>query len=257
MTRVLDLLFETSPYLDLDVSTVELDTQGWGSDHPVFEKVITIVRPKLIIEVGSWKGRSALAMADIVKRDRVDAEIVCVDTWLGSPEHWLKVQQEWYTSLQILNGFPRLYQTFLANVVSQRQCDVITPFPSTSENAALILDRLNIRADVCYIDAAHEYASVMRDLEAYWMLLAGDGVLIGDDYGHWPGVTQAAQDFAGQKGLILQAGDGKFVLGKGRWSSTRFLDQIVRLKASRSILRKLAKAIDPASSTVFGQPGSS
>ena len=245
MTRVLDLLFETSPYVDLDVSAVALDMQGWGSDHPVFEKVITAVRPKLIIEVGSWKGRSALAMADILKRDRIDAEIVCVDTWLGSPEHWLKVQREWYTSLQIKNGFPRLYQTFLANVVDRHQGDVITPFPSTSENAALILDHFNVRADLCYIDAAHEYASVMRDLNAYWPLLAEDGVLIGDDYGYWPGVTRAAQDFAGQNGLVLQAGDGKFVLGKGRWSKARFLDHIVRFKVSRSVLRKLSKAIAP------------
>ncbi len=245
MARVIDLLFETSPYLDLDVSAVEPDLQGWGSDHAVFEKVISSLRPKIIIEVGSWKGRSALTMAEILDRYRVDAEIVCVDTWLGSPEHWLKTQREWYTSLQISNGFPRLYYTFLANVIGQRRDKTITPFPSTSDNAALILGQLNIRADVCYIDAAHEYASVMRDLEAYWLLLAEDGVLIGDDYGHWPGVTQAAQDFAGQKGFTLQAEEGKFVISKGKWANTQFLKNAIRPKRSRSILQKLSKAIAP------------
>ena len=63
-------------------------------------------------EVGSWKGRSAINMARAVKTLDLPAEIVCVDTWLGSPEHWLKQHAEWYKSLRIANGMPQLYYNY-------------------------------------------------------------------------------------------------------------------------------------------------
>lgn len=35
------------------------DSQRWGSDDPIFETVIGFAHPRLTVEVGSWKGRSA------------------------------------------------------------------------------------------------------------------------------------------------------------------------------------------------------
>ena len=42
--------------------------------------------------------------------------------------------------------------------------DLIIPLPQTSENAAVILSRLGIRAGLIHIDTAHEYEPIMRDI---------------------------------------------------------------------------------------------
>jgi len=136
-----DRLYERSPYDDFDPRKYPVDFQGWGSDAPLLGESIQLVRPQRICEVGSWKGRSAINMANAAKALGLHTEIVCVDTWLGSPEHWLRQEPEWYSSLAIRHGMPQLYYTFLANVVRAGVSDVITPFPNTSEGAAAVFPR--------------------------------------------------------------------------------------------------------------------
>jgi predicted O-methyltransferase YrrM len=211
-----DRLYERSPYDDFDPRKYPVDFQGWGSDAPLLGESIQLVRPQRICEVGSWKGRSAINMANAAKALGLHTEIVCVDTWLGSPEHWLRQEPEWYSSLAIRHGMPQLYYTFLANVVRAGVSDVITPFPNTSEGAAAVFSALDIRFELAYVDAAHEYEPAKRDIALYYDLLAEEGLLIGDDYLHWPGVTQAADDFAQERRLPLIGARGKFVIPKGR-----------------------------------------
>ena len=197
--------------------------QGWGSNDPVFQMVIAALRPRIIVEVGTWKGASAIHMGQLVRALGLDARIVCVDTWLGSPEHFLGLEASWRESLRFRNGFPQLYFTFLTNVVQHGMTDLIVPLPATSENAAGILSHKGIRPDLVYIDGTHQYAAVKRDLQMYWQLLSDDGVLLGDDYLAWPGVTQAANEFANENNLLLAGRHGKFLLAKRR----EFLPNVV------------------------------
>lgn len=210
-----EILYTASPYDGLDPADYPDDLQGWGSDHPVLAAAIEKLRPRRIVEVGSWKGRSAINMARIVRTLGLECEIVCVDTWLGSPEHWLRAGPGWYESLALKNGYPQLYYTFMGNVVRHGFQDIITPMPMTSESAAFVLRHLKMSFDIAYIDAAHEYAPAKRDFIAYWDLLNENGVLIGDDYIHWPGVTQAANEFANERRLHIVGEPGKFVISKG------------------------------------------
>ena len=66
--------------------------------------------------------------------------------------------------------------------------------------------------DLVYIDAAHEEDPAFRDYALYWDLLAPDGVLLGDDYLAWEGVTRAADRFAGQVGRPIAGKWSKFVI---------------------------------------------
>jgi hypothetical protein len=216
MDELLSLFHETSPYEGFDPSAHPADMQGWGSVDPIFAEVIGAVKPKIIVEVGSWKGASAINMAKIAKSLGVDCKIICIDTWLGSPEHFLGNDPSWRTSLRLTHGYPQLYFTFLANVVRNGVQDVIVPLASTSESAAVILERKRVRPDVVYIDAAHEYEPVLRDLRLYWKLLADDGVLVGDDYIGWAGVTRAANEFAAELKTQIFGKPGKFVISKGK-----------------------------------------
>lgn len=214
--KVRDLLFERSPYEDFDHEQYPEDLQGWGSDDPVLIDAIRLLRPQRICEVGSWKGRSAIQMALATKTLKLNTEIVCVDTWLGSPEHWARKSSDFYYSLRILNGMPRLYFTFLANVVRAGVQGVITPFPMTSENAAEIFSKMGVRFDIAYIDAAHEYGPAKRDLSAFYELLSDDGVVVVDDYALWDGVTRAVHDFSAERQLRFLGVKGKAIIPKGK-----------------------------------------
>jgi hypothetical protein len=167
-------------YADFPFDQAKVDMQGWGSDHPVLPWLIGKMKPTLIIEVGSWKGRSAINMARKIESLHIDSEILCIDTWLGSPEHWLGSgdTHSWWDSLRIKNGRPLLYETFLNNVIASKCQKYITPFPITSEAAFVVLQRLSVKAAIIYIDAGHEYESVLRDIEVYWKLLENDGVMV-------------------------------------------------------------------------------
>lgn len=215
---LMDRLLLENPYTGFPVGSVEPDLQGWHSGHPVFRAVLEVLRPAVVVEVGTWKGGSAIHMATEAKALKLNTGIICVDTWLGSPEHIRNPKRNrWMPSLKLQNGYPTIYRTFLANVIEKGCTDIIIPFPATSDNAAVVLKQSKVRAKLVYIDAAHEYEPVMRDLTHYWEdILEPGGLLIGDDYGAgWAGVTQAANEFAAQRGIELLEVKGKYVLAKG------------------------------------------
>src|ERR1019366_3995841 len=99
--------------IDDDFVPMPESITGWGGSDPLFEIFIRQIKPKVIIEVGIWKGQSAITMAEACRTHRLDCVIICVDTWLGSEEHILKCRKE----LRPANGFPMLYYQFLSNVV--------------------------------------------------------------------------------------------------------------------------------------------
>lgn len=204
---------EIDIYAGFNFDETNVDMQGWGSDHPILPWTIENLKPSLIIEVGSWKGRSAINMAKKMKSMNSDGEILCIDTWLGSPEHWMGRQDSW-NSLRIVNGRPNLYDTFLNNVIANECEKYITPFPLTSEAAYFVLNKLSVKSKMIYIDAGHEYTSVIKDIEMYWQLLEDGGVMILDDYIAWHGVTKAVNEFAYKNNIQPFGENGKVVLNK-------------------------------------------
>ncbi|WP_068112529.1 class I SAM-dependent methyltransferase [Tropicimonas marinistellae] len=214
MRKIFNRLYDEDPYEGAPLDDVEVDMQGWGSTHFFFREIIGYLKPSFIVEVGSWKGRSALHMADLAKAaETPNLEICCIDTWLGSPGVWARKEQV-ADVLKLRNGWPMLYFTFMKNVVESGHQDVITPMPMPSDMGAQVLKRLRARPDMIYVDAAHDYDNCKRDLALYFDLLSDDGILLGDDYETWPGVTQAADEFARENGLILVGTRSKFVLSK-------------------------------------------
>lgn len=205
MEKIMSRLYpDHNPYKGF--KKVELDMQGWSSTDPVFEEIIQQLKPRKIVEVGTWKGGSAIHMAELCKKYLGDNEfeIICVDTYLGSVEHWDRSSFQ----MQFEHGRPTIYKTFLSNVLHTGHQDVITPFPVDAINGALTLAEFGYEADLIYIDAGHDYNSVLGDLIHYAPLLRAGGVLIGDDYHHGP-IIQAAADVFGADKVINKA--SKFV----------------------------------------------
>jgi len=182
MAKVRELLFGGhDPYYD--VAQLPFNSHGWSSEHPVFDEVIAEVKPKLIVEVGTWLGGSARYMANAAIAQGIeDLEIVCIDTFLGSVEMWDRSSY----IMDCKNGRPTIYDQFLSNTLHTGFQNIITPFPCDSQNAFLTLKNFNVVPDLVYIDAGHDFFSVLNDLQNWSSIIRPGGILIGDDWFHVP-----------------------------------------------------------------------
>jgi predicted O-methyltransferase YrrM len=219
MQKIRQLLHDVDPYVGLKIVNYKPDLQGWDSTHPIFANLIRELKPQLILEVGTWKGASALHMAQLLLQSGLlDAEICCVDTWLGALEFWLWSHDDAdrYQSLKMVHGFPTVYYTFLRNVAAHGATNFITPFPTTSAIAARFFEHHKILFDLIYIDGSHDYPDVSADIRAYWRLTRPGGVLFGDDYANitWEGVTRAVDEFAAELGAPPAIAGHKWVMRK-------------------------------------------
>ena len=210
--RLMPLIHAQSPYQDFPLEDYPEDLQGWGSQSPAFEELLARTKPTRIIEVGTWKGGSAIHMAMLARKLGITPEIICVDTWLGAVEFWTDQKDPTrYLALKCRNGFPTVYYQFVANVIHQGCTDLITPFPQTATIAALWFRRHGVRADLIYIDGSHEEEDVYADLVGYWDLVRPGGLLAGDDWS-WDGVRIAATRFAReQRVAVTQLADKWFL----------------------------------------------
>jgi len=185
----------------------------WYGDHgarrEIFGRCIDLIKPKVIVEVGSFVGESAIHMAQLVQQRGMDSCVLCVDTWYGGFDHWKGAREK------IVNHFgrPDFFYKFMANVIANRCENVIVPLATDSLNAARILEYLGIKADLVYIDGSHEEGDVLRDYKAYWPLLNSGGGMLCDDWsGHFPGVLEDGQRFIAHTECKPVAIEGEKVL---------------------------------------------
>lgn len=63
-------------------------SSDWFSHNIVgLNAIFEYLKPKRILEIGSFEGRSTVFFAEKALAYQSEVEIVCVDTWEGSAEH--------------------------------------------------------------------------------------------------------------------------------------------------------------------------
>lgn len=187
---------------------------NFGSEREIFRRTMDRVKPRIVIEVGTFLGGSAMWMAQHAKNNNWDTVVLCVDTWLGGVDHWLRANEK----LRPHFGRPTLYEHFLNNVIEAGLTEYIVPFTLDSLNAARFLKDKGITCQMVYIDGSHEEGDVLRDYELYWELLDSSGAFLVDDLtGHFPGVLhdwdqmlirkdmcEKVDCIEGEKGLLIK-----------------------------------------------------
>jgi cephalosporin hydroxylase len=161
--------------------------QGWHGEATIFGELIKEVKPSDILEIGSWKGQSTVNMAIHAP----EARIMCVDTWLGSSEMYLKplLSRDMHRDE---HGYPHIFEIFMENI---RGYDNIEILPLDSQNASEVLLARDYEAQLIYLDAGHSEPSVRADIERYLPMLAERGIIFGDDYNRvFPGLKAAVDD---------------------------------------------------------------
>lgn len=128
-----------------------------------------------IVEVGSWEGRSTVALANAVAPEIVHA----VDTWEGSPG---EISAELAAQRDIFATFTANIAELTAGNVEPHRRDWRDYFAWNIEPCRFV-----------FIDAEHTYEEVHDNITAVSPLMVPGGILCGDD-NHHPPVRDAVLD---------------------------------------------------------------
>lgn len=175
---------------------VYTDIQGWTTADilQIYDEQLTGFgrSPAKVVEVGTWKGRSAIYMASEIKRRHKNVEFFCIDTWEGNAD-----EPDMQELIKDANSKGGLYQEFIRNINRTGVADYIIPLRMTSvEGAKQFADR---SLDFCYIDAGHSYENVLADLEAYYPKMKPGTSICGHDIAR-DSVRRAVKDFCAKVG---------------------------------------------------------
>ncbi|CAI0459747.1 unnamed protein product [Linum tenue] len=181
---VLDRVYDgTSPFQGFPPPHVsgllhEKTIRGWGSYGAVFANLIRKVRPRVIVEVGTFLGASSIHMAELTRRLGLDAVILCVDDFRG----WPGFRGGKFGFVKYVNGDVMLLYQFMQNTVSSNATGSVLPVPFSSGSALQKLCEWGVQADLIEVDAGHDFNSAWADVNRAYRILRPGGVIFGHDY---------------------------------------------------------------------------
>ena len=166
--------------------------ETWFTYPELYKAMVGAAQPTAhFVEVGTWKGMSAAFMAVEIINSGKNIKFDCIDTW-----DFVESQQD--ISKELFIG---LYDTFLKNIEPVKH--VITPIKSLSWDGARYYNDNSL--DFIFIDAAHDYESVKKDINAWYPKLKKGGIIAGHD--SWClDVQQAVNEFFQDKPMHYNEG---------------------------------------------------
>jgi len=165
----------------------------------LYRSVSSAPAPGDIAEIGSWKGRSTIALARALKdRGVTSCRIFAIDHHLGSEEH----REEIGRCGSTLTIFRR-------NLRAAGVTGFIEPLVMEAPKAAEILQDRGIQLRMLFIDGSHDEDSVRSDIRTFLPLVRPGGIIALHDCelgGVFPGVWSAFQaELANRVELIARA----------------------------------------------------
>lgn len=197
------LWFGDDPYQGVAAGPVPDAMRGWDQRSKVLEDEIKRVKPRSILEVGSYCGASAIWMAECARLVDPYAEVLCVDPWERHAAYWF--DPPWRKACR------GAFDDFRSNVAAYGLTDVITYLPLTSVEAARVAEKTGLAFDLAYIDGAHDYEHALEDLEL-WSPRVRKSIVVDDYVKGFMGVVDAVNDFAAAHSFELTVKGRKAVL---------------------------------------------
>jgi len=179
------------------------DVPGWfcKGDAGFVSDICRSISGGVVVEVGSFAGRSAAVMAPICHAN--GTELHCVDNWLliPDPSRTRRVQlNDMLRRAMEPHRETNLRRAFRRNMKSLGVWHMISPHQYDSAEAAAIFPDGSV--DFCFIDADHSYAGVLRDITAWWPKVRPGGTIGGHDW-HMRSVRRAVRETFSPLGLAI------------------------------------------------------
>ena len=142
-----------------------------------------------LLEIGSWKGRSSVVIASVLKEDH---RLWMIDHFRGKPSYKTKFKRR---------GEPWAYPEVLENVIKHKIQNNVIVLPLSSQLAANI--GLNEKFCFIFIDGNHTYEGVSRDWQLWSPHLEIGGVCLFHDC-HYPPIQKFLEELKRQKDLKVE-----------------------------------------------------
>ncbi len=143
---------------------------------------------KVIVELGSWYGKSAQYM---MKTATHDLTLICVDIWSSKDIKAGNQVIKNETFGEMVGEHP-LYENFISNLWDY--ADKVIPIKDSTINGLKLIHEKGIKPDVVYIDANHTYNDVKAEITLTNELFPF-AIICGDDW-NWSGVEKAVKEMA-------------------------------------------------------------
>jgi tRNA A58 N-methylase Trm61 len=152
---------------------LELD-EAWGLHESA--RTAAATGDPLVVEIGSFKGRSAIALGLGLKAAGGKGRVIAID-----PHDLVEGQ----------------FEDFVGNIRRAGVDDVVEPIRSTSHAARHAVPDGAVR--VLFVDGSHEYDDVVQDVRDWESALSPDAVVAFNDP-YWRQVSRALEETVGQSG---------------------------------------------------------
>ena len=166
------------------ISTLQ-DIPGFFNFEDLYDEAADRARDgDVIVEVGSFYGRSACYLAGKLRDMKKKVTLLCVDNWADPEMTWGST-----------------YELFRENVQQLGLLDIIVPICTPSVRAAaFVKDNL----DFVFIDAAHDYENCLADIKAWLPKVKKGGVIAGHDiHVAFPGVKKAVEEMFAERYTLV------------------------------------------------------
>lgn len=167
-----------------------LGIHGWMEPFELTWLAERALEAGMIIEIGSFKGRSTRALAD-----HCDGTVYVVENWVDAKDHADGTAAE-----MVVAGRLAIECEWKANLAEHIESGRIVLLRGHSPDVAPALRaHVGAGADFVFIDADHSYDGVLADIFAYEPLVRPGGILAGHDFttAVHPGVRRAVEDYFG------------------------------------------------------------
>lgn len=150
--------------------------EGWMSEAELLFLAECASKSNVIFEIGSFKGRSARAMAD-----NTEGKLYCIDPWNVENYNQLGIA---FVSTEVT------FSLFYANLYKHIKSGRVTPIRKYWADY-----EPPEKADFIFIDGDHRYNAVVADIEKALKYLTPGGILAGHDFEpQWPDVIKAVEE---------------------------------------------------------------
>lgn len=137
---------------------------SWVGHIPFAMKLIHILNPDVLVELGTHTGNSYFAFCESVKTNALVTKCFAVDTWEGD-EHSEKYDENVFTSVKVFNDSH--YQGF-STLLRKTFDEALADFSDHS-------------IELLHIDGFHSYEAVKHDFETWLPKVSRNGVILFHD----------------------------------------------------------------------------
>ena len=172
------------------------DVPGW-CDYKAFYSAVAKAIPDggTFVEIGSWMGQSIIHFCHELQNLGKTAKITCVDTFLG------ELNQPAHVAIVASHG-GSILDEFKRNIADAKVDHMIEIVQGDSAESASLFENKSL--DVIFIDAAHDYDSVVKDVGAWKSKAKPNGIFSGHDY-PFNEVKQAVDEYAAEDGCTINS----------------------------------------------------